>query len=87
MKRDLEIQLLTGRMKGQAFLTFPTIDIAKHALMESNGYLLRDKPMIVEFSRSGHTTDIIRTEEPMEKDTPPPPLPDDLPATPTEIFE
>jgi len=56
MKRDLEIQIMTGRMKGQAFLIFPTVAIAKAALEDSNGYLLKEKPMIVSFARSvGHT--------------------------------
>jgi len=51
MKRDLEIQIMTGRMKGQAFLIFPTVAIAKQALQDTNGYLLRDKPIIAEFGR------------------------------------
>jgi len=51
MKRDLEIQIMARRMKGQAFLTFPTVAIAKQGLEETNGYFLRSKPIIVSFGK------------------------------------
>ena len=41
-----------GRMKGQAFLTFPNEDIASRALNDTNGYLLDNKPIVVQFARS-----------------------------------
>ncbi|XP_064073465.1 RNA-binding region-containing protein 3-like [Vanessa tameamea] len=41
-----------GRMKGQAFVTFPSVKIAEEALNETNGYLLREKPMVVQFARA-----------------------------------
>uniref|UniRef100_A0A8D8PZ18 RNA-binding region-containing protein 3 n=1 Tax=Cacopsylla melanoneura TaxID=428564 RepID=A0A8D8PZ18_9HEMI len=41
-----------GRMKGQAFVTLQTIQQAKQALEETNGYIIKDKPMVVQFARS-----------------------------------
>lgn len=41
-----------GRMKGQAFVTLQNIKQAKLALEETNGYILKDKPMVVQFARS-----------------------------------
>ncbi|XP_013927806.1 PREDICTED: RNA-binding protein 41-like [Thamnophis sirtalis] len=49
----LRLRLLSGRMKGQAFLTFPTVSQAQEALELLNGFLLRGKPLILEFGRSG----------------------------------
>ncbi|XP_038206381.1 RNA-binding region-containing protein 3-like [Zerene cesonia] len=43
-----------GRMKGQAFVTFPSIKLAETALNETNGYLLNDKPMVVQFARAAN---------------------------------
>lgn len=43
-----------GRMKGQAFVTFPSVKIADIALHETNGYLLKDKPMVVQFARAAN---------------------------------
>lgn len=40
-----------GRMKGQAFVTFPSADKASEALMDTNGYILNDKPMVVAFGK------------------------------------
>lgn len=48
-----DIRLMqTGRMKGQAFIGLPSEEIAARALRETNGYLLHDKPMVVQFGRS-----------------------------------
>lgn len=41
-----------GRMKGQAFIGLPTVDVAKKALNATNGFQLKDRPMIVSFARS-----------------------------------
>ena len=42
------IQLMkTGRMKGQAFIGLPSEAVAAQALRETNGYLLRGKPIIM----------------------------------------
>ncbi|XP_026733414.1 RNA-binding region-containing protein 3-like [Trichoplusia ni] len=43
-----------GRMKGQAFVTFPTVRTAETALNETNGYLLKEKPMVVQFARAAN---------------------------------
>ncbi|XP_054289007.1 RNA-binding region-containing protein 3-like isoform X2 [Macrosteles quadrilineatus] len=41
-----------GRMKGQAFITLQSVNQAQLALKETNGYILKDKPMVVQFARS-----------------------------------
>lgn len=41
-----------GRMKGQAFITMPSVQNASQALEETNGYILKDKPMVVQYARS-----------------------------------
>ncbi|XP_078147518.1 RNA-binding region-containing protein 3 isoform X1 [Centroberyx gerrardi] len=41
-----------GRMKGQAFVGLPSEHIAEKALRETNGYVLYDKPLVVQFARS-----------------------------------
>ncbi|KAG9301779.1 hypothetical protein G9A89_003326 [Geosiphon pyriformis] len=52
MESQLEIQLMKeGRMRGQAFVKFPDVNIAKQALDEVHGYILHEKPMIIQFSR------------------------------------
>ncbi|RHZ64123.1 hypothetical protein Glove_326g137 [Diversispora epigaea] len=51
MKSNLEIILMKeGRMRGQAFIKFPTEEQATQALNELHGYLLHDKPMVIHFS-------------------------------------
>jgi len=39
-------------MKGQAFITLQNISQAKQALKETNGYILKDKPMVVQFAKA-----------------------------------
>ncbi|XP_051738482.1 RNA-binding region-containing protein 3 [Ctenopharyngodon idella] len=41
-----------GRMKGQAFIGLPSERSAEKALKETNGYILNDKPLVVQFARS-----------------------------------
>ncbi|XP_034417393.1 RNA-binding region-containing protein 3-like [Cyclopterus lumpus] len=41
-----------GRMKGQAFVGLPSGQSAEKALRETNGYVLYDKPLVVQFARS-----------------------------------
>ncbi|KAL3622639.1 hypothetical protein CASFOL_034050 [Castilleja foliolosa] len=43
---------LEGRMRGQAFLTFPTLELARNALNVVNGYVFKGKPMVIQFGRS-----------------------------------
>ncbi|MPC28285.1 RNA-binding protein 40 [Portunus trituberculatus] len=40
-----------GRMKGQAFITFPKKEQASEALEDVNGYILNDKPMVIAFGK------------------------------------
>uniref|UniRef100_A0A8D0GWI4 RNA-binding region-containing protein 3 n=1 Tax=Sphenodon punctatus TaxID=8508 RepID=A0A8D0GWI4_SPHPU len=48
-----DIRLMTeGRMKGQAFIGLPNEKAAAKALKEANGFVLFDKPMVVQFARS-----------------------------------
>lgn len=48
-----DVRLMTeGRMKGQAFVTLPSTKLAQQALEETNGYILKDKPLVVQFARS-----------------------------------
>ncbi|KAF7697358.1 RNA-binding protein 41 [Silurus meridionalis] len=44
-------RILTGRLKGQAFITFSDIETAQAALNTINGYRLQDKPLVIEFAR------------------------------------
>ncbi|KAJ8278014.1 hypothetical protein GJAV_G00082810 [Gymnothorax javanicus] len=41
-----------GRMKGQAFIGLPNERSAEKALRDTNGYVLHDKPLVVQFARS-----------------------------------
>ncbi|XP_063059189.1 RNA-binding protein 41 [Engraulis encrasicolus] len=44
-------RLLTGRLKGQAFITLADTESAKAALELLHGYRLLDKPLVIEFGR------------------------------------
>ncbi|XP_051902865.1 RNA-binding protein 41-like isoform X1 [Hippocampus zosterae] len=44
-------RLLTGRMKGQAFVTLPDTKTAQDALQLLHGYRLLGKPLVLEFGR------------------------------------
>lgn len=41
-----------GRMKGQAFVTLPSVAQAEKAVAETNGLMLQGKPLVVQFARS-----------------------------------
>ena len=50
---SFDIRLMKeGRMKGQAFVNLPDEKIAEKALNDTNGYLLDEKPLVVQFARS-----------------------------------
>ncbi|RZB40540.1 RRM 6 domain containing protein [Asbolus verrucosus] len=50
---NFEIRLMQeGRMKGQAFVTLNSVEIAQKALKETNAYILKDKPLVVVFART-----------------------------------
>ncbi|XP_008448178.2 U11/U12 small nuclear ribonucleoprotein 65 kDa protein isoform X2 [Cucumis melo] len=52
-KSALTVKLMQeGRMRGQAFVTFPSIELAQLALNLVNGYVFKGKPMIIQFGRN-----------------------------------
>ncbi|XP_071549959.1 RNA-binding protein 41-like [Panulirus ornatus] len=44
-------RILCGRMKGQAFVTFQDKEMATNALNMCNGYILHEKPLVIEFGK------------------------------------
>ncbi|XP_063272992.1 RNA-binding protein 41 [Prinia subflava] len=48
----IQFRLLSGRMRGQAFITFPDTESAQSALQLLNGYRLQGKPLVIAFGRS-----------------------------------
>ncbi|XP_051732746.1 RNA-binding protein 41 isoform X2 [Ctenopharyngodon idella] len=50
-KQPILYRLLTGRLKGQAFITLSDVKSAQAALDLLNGYKLLEKPLIIEFGR------------------------------------
>ncbi|KAK2966901.1 hypothetical protein RJ640_029248, partial [Escallonia rubra] len=52
-KASLTVKLMqAGRMRGQAFVTFPSTELANQALNMVNGYVFKGKPMIIQFGRN-----------------------------------
>ncbi|XP_071579836.1 RNA-binding region-containing protein 3 [Temnothorax nylanderi] len=52
-ENEYDVRLMQeGRMKGQAFITLQNDVQAKMALEETNGYILKDKPIVVQFAKS-----------------------------------
>ncbi|KAH9374662.1 hypothetical protein HPB48_012879 [Haemaphysalis longicornis] len=52
-RNAFDIRLMKeGRMKGQAFLTLASESQADRARRDTNGYLLKGKPLVVQFARS-----------------------------------
>jgi len=49
----MEYRVMEGRMRGQAFITFPDELKAAEALKFANGYILNGKPIIISFGRDG----------------------------------
>jgi len=57
---EIDIRLMCeGKMKGQAFVTFPNEEMALNALNDTNGFILHEKPMIVQFARTAKPKDIV----------------------------
>ncbi|XP_039089439.1 RNA-binding protein 41 isoform X3 [Hyaena hyaena] len=48
----IQFRMMTGRMKGQAFITFPNKEIAQQALHLVNGYKLHGKILVIEFGKN-----------------------------------
>ncbi|XP_051134677.1 U11/U12 small nuclear ribonucleoprotein 65 kDa protein isoform X2 [Andrographis paniculata] len=52
-KSNLSVKLMQeGRMRGQAFVTFPTVELARNALNVVNGYVFKGKPIVIQFGRT-----------------------------------
>ncbi|OMO84700.1 hypothetical protein CCACVL1_10705 [Corchorus capsularis] len=52
-KSSLNVKLMQeGRMRGQAFVTFPSVELAHRALNLVNGYVFKGKPIIIQFGRN-----------------------------------
>lgn len=49
----VKYRLLSGRLRGQAFVTLPSVQAASKALDLCNGYILRGKPIIIEYGKNG----------------------------------
>ncbi|XP_055004377.1 RNA-binding protein 41 isoform X2 [Boleophthalmus pectinirostris] len=56
-------KLLTGRLKGQAFITLPDVEAAQKALELIHGYRLLGKPLVVEFGREKHDSTQLQNHE------------------------
>ncbi|XP_053436387.1 RNA-binding protein 41 isoform X2 [Nycticebus coucang] len=55
----IQFQMMTGRMRGQAFITFPNTEMACQALHLVNGYKLHGKILVIEFGKSKkHRSDL-----------------------------
>ncbi|XP_066250488.1 RNA-binding region-containing protein 3-like [Euwallacea similis] len=51
---EFNIRLMQeGRMKGQAFVTLDSVEQAQKAVNETNGFILKDKPLVVAFGKAG----------------------------------
>ncbi|XP_075109928.1 U11/U12 small nuclear ribonucleoprotein 65 kDa protein-like isoform X14 [Nicotiana tabacum] len=51
-KSRLAVKLMQeGRMRGQAFVTFPSVELAQDALNLVNGYVFKGKPIVIQFGR------------------------------------
>lgn len=48
----MNIKLLKGKMRGQAFIKFNSVQTASKALEEINGTVFKNKPIIVQFGKS-----------------------------------
>ncbi|CAH9127474.1 unnamed protein product [Cuscuta epithymum] len=52
-RSSLTVKLMQeGRMRGQAFITFPTVELAQNALNLVNGYVFKGKPIVIQFGRN-----------------------------------
>ncbi|XP_001514134.3 RNA-binding protein 41 [Ornithorhynchus anatinus] len=49
---QIQFRLLTGRMRGQAFITFPSTELAQQALLLVNGFNLLGKTLVIEFGKN-----------------------------------
>ncbi|XP_030601605.1 RNA-binding protein 41 isoform X2 [Archocentrus centrarchus] len=61
-------RLLTGRMKGQAFITLPDAETAQNALQLVHRYRLLGKPLVVEFGRERQEEEKQKEKEEWEEE-------------------
>eukprot|EP00898_Chlorokybus_atmophyticus_P007192 jgi/Chlat1/7474/Chrsp6S09192 len=56
VEQQLSIRLMQeGRMKGQAFITFPSVELATAALEEAHRFKLHEKPIALQFGKGAKT--------------------------------
>lgn len=67
-KQPILYRLLTGRLKGQAFITLSDVKSAQAALDLLNGYKLLEKPLIIEFGRERSKATDAQTDGSIQKD-------------------
>ncbi|XP_077292390.1 RNA-binding region-containing protein 3-like [Arctopsyche grandis] len=54
-KNSFDVRVMQeGRMKGQAFVTLPSTEASEKALNETNGFILKNKPMVVQYARTAN---------------------------------
>ncbi|KAH7445706.1 hypothetical protein KP509_01G021100 [Ceratopteris richardii] len=52
-----------GRMKGQAFVTFSDVETSSKALQLLNGYILRGKPVVIQFGHGNTETSYMHSKD------------------------
>lgn len=67
--RPILYRLLTGRLKGQAFITLADVESAQAALDLLNGYMMLDKPLVIEFGRKKNEETKAGTDGSVDDDT------------------
>nr|XP_044996878.1 RNA-binding protein 41 isoform X4 [Jaculus jaculus] len=61
----IQFQMMTGRMRGQAFITFPSKEIAWQALHLINGYKLHGKILVIEFGKNKKKQSHLQSSSPI----------------------
>ncbi|XP_049560317.1 RNA-binding protein 41 isoform X4 [Orcinus orca] len=65
----IQFRMMTGRMRGQAFITFPNTEIAWQALRLVNGYKLRGKILVIEFGKNKKQQSDLQAASPISSTT------------------
>ncbi|XP_062038894.1 RNA-binding protein 41 isoform X3 [Lepus europaeus] len=65
----IQFRMMTGRMRGQAFITFPNKEIAYQALHLVNGYKLHGKILVIEFGKNKKQQSDLQPTSPMSSAT------------------
>jgi len=53
---EICVRRMTGRMKGQAFVTFHSVGTATEALAAVNGFQIEDQPILIKFGKTKETS-------------------------------